>query len=81
MKLELYYFEACPYCQKVLRQIKRLGIENKIILKDVHASSEDRDFHYKTTGRNTVPCLYIDGAPFFESSDICDWLEERKDTL
>lgn len=81
MKLELYYFEACPYCQKVLRQIKRLGIENKIILKDIHASTEARDFHYKTTGRTTVPCLYIDGGPLFESDDINEWLEQRKDTL
>ena len=81
MNLELYYFETCPFCQRVLRQIDELGLKNKIILKDVHASQEARDFHYQTTGRSTVPCLYIDGKPLFESSDICEWLIENQANL
>ena len=25
-------------------------------------------------GKRQVPCLFIDGAPLYESSDIIDWL-------
>ena len=35
----------------------------------------------KQTGRNTVPCLYIDGKPMFESRDIAAWLETNKDKI
>lgn len=75
MKIELYFFPECPYCKKVLKSIKDLGLESKIILKDIKSDSKNLDFHLKKTGRQTVPCLYIDSKPMFESSDICKWLE------
>jgi glutathione S-transferase len=28
------------------------------------------------TGRGTVPCLFVDGAPMFESAEIVAWLEQ-----
>ena len=31
-KLDLYYYPECPYCQKVLRAMRSLGIEDKITL-------------------------------------------------
>ena len=37
--------------------------------------------HYQRTGRRTVPCLYIDDVPFFESADIIEWLEAYAVTI
>lgn len=81
MKLELYYYSQCPFCQKVLRQIEHLGLQDKIILKNTLEDPSNRVFHMNKTGRTTVPCLYIDDSPMFESQDICDWLESNQKKL
>lgn len=79
MKLELYYFEECPYCLKVLRTISDLKIE--VELKNTRLEQKHREFHLKTTGKTQVPCLYIDGKPMFESLDIINWLKENEAIL
>lgn len=33
------------------------------------------------TGRRTVPCLYIDNQPMFESQDIMEWLRDNESNL
>jgi glutaredoxin len=75
MKLELFYYEQCPYCQLVLRKLKSLNIKDKVILKNTKEVDDYYNYHRKKTGRSTVPCLYIDDQPMFESADICHWLE------
>jgi len=77
MKVDLYYYEQCPFCYRVLMKIKELGLEEKINFKNTLESAEHREFHIKQTGRTTVPCLYIDGKPMFESNDINNWLEQN----
>lgn len=77
MKLELYYFEMCPYCQIVLRKIDQLGIRDQIEYKDTMSDPQNAKFHFEKTGVRTVPCLYIDGRPMFESMDIARWLEDK----
>ena len=77
MKLDLYYYEQCPFCQMVLRKIKSLELQSKIQFKNTLEDSTHRDFHMKNTGRSTVPCLYVDDKPMFESSEIMNWLEEN----
>lgn len=72
--LELFYFPECPYCQRVLHKIKQLNL-TEIVLSDIHQNPAKRDTLLKDTGRKTVPCLYIDNKPMFESSDIMYWLE------
>ncbi len=59
----------------VLRKIDELDLKEKIIFKNTLMEPENREYHLKNTGRSTVPCLYIDGKPLFESRDICEWLE------
>ena len=81
MKLELYYYEQCPFCRIVLEKIKKLGLEDSIEFKNTMESPQYRHDHLKTTGRTTVPCLYIDGEPMFESSDIASWLEENQNAI
>ena len=78
MNLELYYYNQCPFCAMVVSKIKSLNLESKITFKNVLENPEFKNFHYEKTGRNTVPCLYIDGEPMFESSDIVTWLEKNQ---
>jgi glutaredoxin len=77
--LEYFYYDACPFCQVVKRVIKKHSI--KVEYKDILADSEALDRLINDTGRRTVPCMYINGKPMFESADIAAWLEAHKDEL
>lgn len=77
--LELYYFDSCPYCQKVLRVINELKI--KVTYKDIHDNLNDMQKLIYITGRKTVPCLFINGTPMHESEDIMKWLKSNADDL
>lgn len=78
-KLELYYFDSCPYCQLVMSAIKRLNV--KVDYKNIHQDSASLTKLTKDTGRKTVPCLYINGKPMHESGEIVEWLEENEASL
>lgn len=73
-KLELYYFEQCPYCQYVMQALRVTGLEEKVIMRDIHEDAKNKQKLVADTGRGTVPCLYIDGQPMHESKDIAAWL-------
>lgn len=77
--LELYYFDSCPYCQRVLNVINDLNI--KVEYKDIHDNLNDMQKLLYITGRKTVPCLFIDGTPMHESLDIMNWLKSNVDKL
>ncbi|MDH5414012.1 MAG: glutathione S-transferase N-terminal domain-containing protein [Flavobacteriaceae bacterium] len=81
MKLELYYYKQCPFCRYVTNKIEELNIQDKIEYKNTLEVSEYRQEHLSITGRTTVPCLYINGTPLFESQDIMKWLEDNKSSL
>ncbi len=65
----------------VLRQIQELTLNENVILKNTLENPENREIHFKNTNRTTVPCLYIDGVPMFESRDICTWLANNKEKI
>ena len=71
--LLLYRDDYCGYCRRVDRVIERLGLD--VPQADTRNDQEAAQTHYQRTGRRTVPCLYIDDVPFFESADIIEWLE------
>jgi len=78
--LVIYQFEACPFCVKVRRAMKRLGV--KIELRDAARNDEFREELVKGGGKNQVPCLRIPEAGggfrwMYESGDIVRYLEER----
>jgi glutaredoxin len=75
-KLELYYFEQCPYCQTVMSALRVTGLEGKVTLVDIHEDHKNKDKLIKLTGKGTVPCLFIDGKPMHESRDIADWIHK-----
>jgi glutaredoxin 3 len=73
MNLTLYYFNGCPYCNKVFRYMEQKGID--IPSRNIY---EDEDA-YRTLkevgGKIQVPCLMIDGRAMYESEDIIRWME------
>lgn len=73
-KLELYYFEQCPYCQVVMQALRVTGLEEKVQYFDILDDHKNKEKLIRDTGRATVPCMYIDGKPMHESRDIADWL-------
>lgn len=72
-ELVLYKFDACPYCARVMRVVEQLDIA--LAMEDTRQDPSARRALMTQTGRTTVPCLFIDGQPLFESADIIDWLE------
>ena len=75
--LELYFFPQCPYCQIVLSALKTEGLQDKVVMKDIHQDAAAKKKLVDDTGRGTVPCLYIDGKPMHESRDIANWLHKH----
>lgn len=76
-KLELFFYPECPYCQRVLGAIDKLGVADRIVLKNIHADDDARQTLISVGGKQQVPCLFIDGAPLYESSDIVNWLQQN----
>jgi len=78
--LVLYQYEACPFCVKVRRSLKRhaLNIETRDVKRN-HVAREE----LLAGGRELqVPCLRIEESDkgyrwLYESSDIIRYLEER----
>jgi glutaredoxin len=77
--LELYQFEACPFCVKVRREIKRQSVT--ITLKDAKRDETARSELAAGGGQIKVPCLKItkDGQEtwMYESSDIVNYLKQE----
>ena len=70
--LELYIKDGCPFCHKVLSFMDKNGIE--LPLHNISRSEEDLDRLVEVGGKRQVPCLFVDGAPMYESNDIIDYL-------
>ncbi|MCL9774081.1 glutaredoxin family protein [Vibrio methylphosphonaticus] len=77
--LSLYQFEACPFCVKVRREMKRQSVN--IELKDAKNDNVAREQLLEGGGRVKVPCLKIekDGQVewMYESSDIVSYLQKE----
>ena len=69
--LLLYIMPGCPYCSKVLRFMKERGIE--VPLRSTSEPGARAELIEKG-GKFQAPCLFIDGAPLYESDDIIAWL-------
>jgi glutaredoxin len=77
--LDFYYFDACPYCQRVMTVIDELKIN--VNYMNIYENTNHMAKLMYITGRKTVPCLFIDGVPMHESSDIMDWLRKNEKNL
>ena len=74
MKLELYKFDTCPFCRRVMNYIEESG-RTDVEYHDIHKSTKDREMLIRVGGKEQVPCLFIDGKPIYESMDIIEWLK------
>lgn len=76
MKLELYMFDTCPFCRRVIGEINKSG-RNDITFYNIHQDDDARKRLVEIGGKRQVPCLFIDGKPMYESGDIIKWLNEN----
>jgi glutaredoxin 3 len=64
----VYSTTYCPYCVRATHLLRRRGIAFEEI--DVTRDHETRAWLVKTTGRRTVPQIFIDGAPIGGSDEL-----------
>ncbi|QQK08461.1 glutaredoxin family protein [Miniphocaeibacter halophilus] len=76
-KLELFYKDVCPYCQKVFRFIDKYNLRDKITFTNISSNPADKDRLIEVGGSVQVPCLFIDDKPMYESSDIIEYLKNN----
>ena len=74
--LELWSFEASPYCRLVRERLCEL--ELPYILHNVAKGSAKREAFVERSGKMMVPYLFDpnSGREMFESSGICDYLDK-----
>ena len=76
--LQLYQYQACPFCIKVRRAIRRQSLNIAII--DAK-QSDNKQRLAQQGGQIKVPCLRIENGQgvtwMYESSDIIHYLEKR----
>ncbi|MCY0966525.1 glutaredoxin family protein [Parathalassolituus penaei] len=80
MKFALYYYDACPFCQRVLRVLPDLKVE--VEKRNVLTNAGYRQQQYAATGRTTVPVLRLEDESgkeswMFESADIIRFLQAQ----
>lgn len=78
--LVLYHLNLCPFCVKVRRQIKRLGLN--IAMKDVGTDSSAQAELMAGGKIDQVPCLRETDASgavrwIYESDEINEYLQKR----
>ena len=75
IKIDLFYYDECFFCHKVLMEIKSLNL--KVSYRHIYEDQKNLQTLLEKTGRKTTPCLFINGEPMFESDDIIEWLREN----
>ena len=78
MKYALYYYDACPFCQRVLMTLPQAKVE--VEKRNVMQNPQFRQQQQQATGRTTVPCLRIEDDAgketwMYESGDIIRYLK------
>ena len=79
-KMSLYQFNACPFCVKVRRQLRKHSLN--VELRDARNNAMFKDELTREGGKHKVPCLRIEGAAksvrwLYSSDDICSFLEKE----
>ena len=76
--MSLYQFNACPFCVKVRRQLRKHSLN--IELRDAKNNVAFKNELTKEGGRHKVPCLRIENGTqnvkwLYESKDIISFLQ------
>lgn len=72
--MSLYQFNACPFCVKVRRQLRKHSLN--IELRDAQNNVAFKDELTTEGGRHKVPCLRIENG-----TQNVKWLYESKDII
>lgn len=73
--MKLYNLWLCPYCHKVRKKLRRLGVRHEKVWVGFHPSRWEEV--EKLTGKAMVPVL-VDGDKVINESDvICEYLEKN----
>ena len=74
--LELFHFEACPYCKKVREKFQELGV-NYISVPSL-PGTKNWDRLIELGGEEQVPFIHDPktGMKMYESADIIAYLEK-----
>jgi glutaredoxin 3 len=67
-EVKLYTTTTCPYCYRAKAVLAKRGIAYQEI--NVSNDFETRDWLVKTTGRKTVPQIFIAGEPIGGSDEL-----------
>ena len=78
--LKLYQFQMCPFCVKIRRRIRGLGLN--IETRDARNDPRWHNELIEKGGKYQVPCLRIENGEdtiewLYESNDIIRYLEQR----
>jgi glutaredoxin len=71
----LYQFNACPFCIKVRRVMRKLNLP--IELKNANTDEKIKAELLAKGGSPKVPCLRIGDKWMYESKDIINYLEDQ----
>ncbi len=66
--VKVYVTDYCPYCTRAKGLLRRKGVAFTEI--DVSDDDATRRWLVETTGRRTVPQIFIDGRPVGGSDDL-----------
>ena len=73
MKLKLVSAVMCPYGQRAVILLREKNAAHEVTYIDLEAKP---DWFLKISPRGKVPVLLADDVPLFESSAICEFLDE-----
>ena len=73
LELTLFKSDTCFFCHRVLGVVQSLKIP--LTLKDTRKDPEARSMLVAVGGKRQVPCLFINGRPLYESSDIINFFQ------
>jgi glutathione S-transferase len=75
LELVLYKYDACPYCQRVLSALGRLGYD--VAMRDTREDPGAQAELVELGGMSQVPMLLVNGAARYESAEIVRFLEDE----
>ena len=75
LDLVLFNSQTCFFCHRVVRVIQALKIP--IVIKDIRRDRKALKELMEIGGKRQVPCLFINGAPLYESADIVRFFQDQ----
>lgn len=80
--VELFIWQSCPFCQKVLRAAAEIGLQENSHYKIIDAGpgTTGRERVSEVGGKAMVPFLIDGDISMYESDDIIEYLKQKTAT-